>query len=424
MREDQIKNREFSVDVIIPQYDEKPEVIKPLLDSIDFQIGVDKSKIGVIIVNDHNPAGKLPQEFLNSYPSLNIRYLETPENKGPGQARQFGIDASEAEYLLFADADDRFYSCNVFHNFFEALVQHKDKVVDIVYSKWIEELKQPENNNLYLHVSHNADNTWVFSKLYRREFLTSRNIRFSEELRVHEDAYFCTISQMNAGTTLSIDNYSYFWCYNTASITRNKNNKYVYLVESIDDLVKSIDTAMEELKKRKTPNRNEYIVKGVLFLFFLLNSSFWNTNLDTDEDLKRRRQKFEYSLFKLLAKYKEEFNSFTRAEFLQFYNAERAQSLLNTGFESEYFTWDQFVTYLSNTYPKYSHTCSDCKYRQDGKECEFGGQCTISLDSDYGVYSTPTHWADPSIKDEAVNETPKKSTERKMNKNKNKPDNN
>ena len=31
MKEDQIKNREFSVDVIIPQYNEKPEVIKPLL---------------------------------------------------------------------------------------------------------------------------------------------------------------------------------------------------------------------------------------------------------------------------------------------------------------------------------------------------------------------------------------------------------
>ena len=71
-----------------------------------------------------------------------------------------------------------------------------------------------------------------------------------------------------------------------------------------DYLVKSIDTTMDELKKRKTQHRNEYIVKGILFLFFLLNSSFWNTNLETDEDLKRRRQKFEYSIFKLLAKYK------------------------------------------------------------------------------------------------------------------------
>lgn len=403
MREDQIKNREFSVDVIIPQYNEKPEVIKPLLDSINIQIGVDKSKIGVIIVNDHNPEGKLPQEFLDSYPGLNIRYLETSENKGPGQARQLGIDESEAEYILFADADDRFYSCNVFHNFFEALVQHKDKVVDIIYSKWVEELNQPENN-VYVHVSHNADNTWVFSKLFRREFLTSHNIRFSDSLRVHEDAYFCTVSQLNAATTISMDSYSYFWCYNTSSITRNKDSKYPYLVESIEDLVKSIDTTMEELKKRKTHNRNEYIVKGILFLFFLLNSSFWNTDLDKDEDLKKRRQRFEYSLFKLLAKYKDEFNSFSRSEFLQFYNTERAQCLLNAGFESEYFTWDQFVSYLSNTYPRYSHTCADCKYHKEGKECEFGSNCTVSLDTDYGVYSTPTYWEklrDPSEENES-----------------------
>ena len=412
MREEQIKNREFSVDVIIPQYDEKPEVIKPLLDSINIQIGVDKSKIGVIIVNDHNPEGKLSQEFLNSYPDLNIRYLETPENKGPGQARQLGIDESEAEYVLFADADDRFYSCNVFHNFFEALVQHNDKVVDIVYSRWIEELNQPENNR-YLHVPHGIDNTWVFAKLYRREFLTSRNIRFSEELRVHEDVYFCTVSQLNAETTISMDNYSYFWCYNTSSITRNKNNKYAYLVESIDDLVKSIDTTMDELKKRKTQHRNEYIVKGILFLFFLLNSSFWNTNLETDEDLKRRRQKFEYSIFKLLAKYKDEFNSFSRAEFLQFYNTERAQCLLNAGFETEYFTWDQFVSYLSNSYPKYSHTCADCKYHEEGKQCKFGDDCIISLNTDYGVYDTPSQWADPATEDEPI----EKSIDEDMDKN-------
>lgn len=390
MTEEQISKREFSLDIIIPQYSETSEVIKPLLDSIAIQSGIDMSKVGVIIVNDHNPEGKLPQEFLDSY-DLNIRYLETPENRGPGQARQFGIDASDADYILFADADDRFYSCDVFYKFYDAIRQHSDKVVDIVFSKWVEELNQPENG-VYMQIPHNSDSTWVFSKLYRREFLTSHNLRFHDGLRVHEDSHFCTITQMNAGITLSMDHFTYYWGYNNNSITRNKNSKYNYLVESADDLVKSIDYTMTELTKRKTKNREEYLVKGVLFLFFLLNAPYWNVNLENDPELRRRRQKYEYGILKILVKYQNEINAMNRQQFLQFYNAERAQCLINTGFETEVMTWDQFIGYLNQSYPRYSHTCADCKHKTEDGKCPFSENCNINLDTDYGEYSTPTSW--------------------------------
>ena len=120
LTEEQIKNRELNLDVIIPQYKETEEIIRPLLESIDFQAGVSFNKIGVIIVNDKSDV-KLSDEFLKTFKNLHIRYIETPENKGPGQARQYGLDKSDAEYVTFADSDDRFLSCNVFIEVFNVI---------------------------------------------------------------------------------------------------------------------------------------------------------------------------------------------------------------------------------------------------------------------------------------------------------------
>lgn len=42
----------MTLDILIPQYKETDEIIKPMLDSIALQQNVDFKDIGVIIVND------------------------------------------------------------------------------------------------------------------------------------------------------------------------------------------------------------------------------------------------------------------------------------------------------------------------------------------------------------------------------------
>ena len=42
------------LDIIIPQYNETEEVIKPLLNSIENQRGISKDVFQVTIVNDHS----------------------------------------------------------------------------------------------------------------------------------------------------------------------------------------------------------------------------------------------------------------------------------------------------------------------------------------------------------------------------------
>ena len=62
----------MKLQILIPQYDETDEVIKPLLDSIEIQQNVNFDDIGVIIVNDGSEI-HLTEEFLNHY-SYKIEY--------------------------------------------------------------------------------------------------------------------------------------------------------------------------------------------------------------------------------------------------------------------------------------------------------------------------------------------------------------
>ena len=97
------------IDIIIPQYNESLQLVKRLLTSINNQINIDLSTIGIIIVNDCSNS-EIKNSIKQEFPNLDITLLRTHNNGGPGVARQYGIDHSTAEYITFIDADDTYYS--------------------------------------------------------------------------------------------------------------------------------------------------------------------------------------------------------------------------------------------------------------------------------------------------------------------------
>ena len=97
----------MKLQILIPQYEETDEIIKPLLDSIALQQNIDFDEIGVIIVNDGSEI-KLSEDFLNSYP-YKIEYYQNP-HKGVSATRQAALDKAKADYVMFCDADDMFYN--------------------------------------------------------------------------------------------------------------------------------------------------------------------------------------------------------------------------------------------------------------------------------------------------------------------------
>lgn len=92
------------IDVIIPAYNSRDTIIRTL-SSIAMQLNRDELK--VTIVND---GGKDYKEIVEIFkPLIDVKEIGYEENRGPGYARQFGIDNTKEDFITFIDADDTFY---------------------------------------------------------------------------------------------------------------------------------------------------------------------------------------------------------------------------------------------------------------------------------------------------------------------------
>jgi glycosyltransferase involved in cell wall biosynthesis len=175
--------------ILVPQYKENEAIIKPLLDSIAIQQNIDfKKDIGVIITNDGSDV-HLSQDFLNHYP-FSIEYYFN-EHKGVSATRNFCLDKATADYVMFCDADDMFFNiCGIYI----ILQEIKEKHFDSFVSSFIEETRHPDTKEP-LYINHDIDSTFVHGKVHRREYLIDNNIRWNDNLTIHEDSYFNCLCQ-------------------------------------------------------------------------------------------------------------------------------------------------------------------------------------------------------------------------------------
>ncbi|MDE2599767.1 MAG: glycosyltransferase family 2 protein [Rhodocyclaceae bacterium] len=105
--------------VIVPHYN-SPRTLERLIASIPCR---DWIEIVVVDDNSSEPIGAL----LDARP--NVRLLQLPEGrKGGGAARNFGLEHSDGEWLLFADADDFFVD-----GAFDKVAEYLPSTLDIVY---------------------------------------------------------------------------------------------------------------------------------------------------------------------------------------------------------------------------------------------------------------------------------------------------
>lgn len=208
------------IDVIIPAYNSQDTIVRTL-SSIAMQLN--RKDLVVTIVND---GGKDYKDLVDIFkPLINIQEIGYEENKGPGYARQYGIDHTKEDFITFIDADDTFYEACSLSMLHKPLVDTSTKFVISPFIQIGKEVGQqaPMNANLI----------WVFGHMYRRSFLQQHNIRFTST-RANEDVGFnsmCNLIAQNdmgeeGGKILSVPTYE--WHYNEASITRRGNAEYEY----------------------------------------------------------------------------------------------------------------------------------------------------------------------------------------------------
>ena len=170
----------MKLQLLIPQYNETEEIMRPMLESINTQQGVDlKNEIEVLIGNDGSDI-KLSEEFLGSF-SYPIRYYRFDHSGLPG-TRGHLFDASTADYVMFCDADDMFLSSLALYT----ILAYARKGFDALICDFMEEVKD-RKTGACIYFPHKKDCTFVHGKVYRRQFLLDNRIVWHPDVRGHED---------------------------------------------------------------------------------------------------------------------------------------------------------------------------------------------------------------------------------------------
>lgn len=280
----------MKLQILIPQYNETAEVIKPLLDSIAIQQNVDMADIGVIICNDGSETF-LDEEWLNSYPYA-VEYHREP-HRGVSATRNACLDYATADYVMFCDADDMFYNaCGLY-----IIMREIDGGgFDSLVSAFIEETRF---NGEVLYIPHEVDSTFVHGKIHRRQYLIDQNIRWNDELTIHEDSYFNCLCQKLSANVKYCPSPFYLWKWRDNSVCRHDPK---YILKTYNNMLDSNTALVEQfLKRGRKTDAQFYAVSMIYDAYFTLNKDEWinQENQEYREAVEKRFNRY-YKQFKEL----------------------------------------------------------------------------------------------------------------------------
>lgn len=284
------------IDVIIPAYNSQDTIIRTL-SSLAMQLNRDE--LVITIVND---GGKDYKDIIKIFsPLINVKEIGYETNRGPGYARQYGIDNTKEDFITFIDADDTFYeACSL------TLLSKpiKDTSAKFVISPFIQIGKNCEQGPV------NANLVWVFGHIYRRSFLKEHNIRFTST-RANEDVGFNCMCNLIAQKEMGVEGgkilnlITYEWHYNEASITRRGKDEYEFGICTpgyIYNLHHAYNVAQREgvpLKSIATPAL-ETAFSCFIYYNVALAKEVPEETLSAIEELSR---KFYYDYYKQIQEY-------------------------------------------------------------------------------------------------------------------------
>ena len=211
------------IDIIIPAYNAHSTIEKTLMSILMQTI---KNDVNIYIVNDCSKISysNIIKKFDNK---LKIKELNLTENMGPGYARQYGIEHSKSEYILFLDADDVLYDCFSLNNLYKIINNH-DIAIGRIYDESIDQF--------YIHQG------CLHGKLYSRKFIEKNNLYFNNSRNSEDNSFnqLCLIATSNIIYTNDIIYYYYYYQNSEAKKIYKKYELY-----SMKDYASNMEWAIE-----------------------------------------------------------------------------------------------------------------------------------------------------------------------------------
>lgn len=235
----------MKLSIIIPLYNNE-NTLGRCVESVLSQNIVDCE---IIIVDDGSTdkSGALADEWANKDSRIIVIHKS---NGGPSEAKNYGLDTVNGEYVTFADSDDEL-APETLKPLVDMLEAHAD--YDILEYSVLQHAGHHDECflNVGNHVYHNgidwlADNgcqhCWMWNKIFKKELF--KNLRFPIQKRRFEDMWMIgEILRSNPViATTSHGTYKYYW---------NPNG----LMASMDNYTELINAQMEIIQKHDINTR-------------------------------------------------------------------------------------------------------------------------------------------------------------------------
>lgn len=275
--------------ILVPQYNETDEIIKPLLDSIAIQQSVNLMEdIEVFIGNDDSDT-KLSVDFLKQYKfPIQYHYFE---HGGLAATRQKLHHLATADYIMFCDADDCFISTIALN----LILSISKSNCDIINFDFLEE---HIINDQYVYVPHTNDSVFVHGKVFKRAFLEDQHIEWNPTLREHQDSAFNVLALTISKNTKVCKVPIYMWHDNPTSISR-KSGKY-HPIKTWCAMLDSYRSLINDLSARGYGGHARYYATWALY------ATYWEMSHEAwkEEGYVEEKKKVYASLVNFCREYK------------------------------------------------------------------------------------------------------------------------
>ncbi len=226
------------VSVIIPAYNCE----KTLSSALGNLVNQTLKDIEIIIVNDCSTDNtwKIMTDCERQF-SDKVMIINSDQNRGAGGARNLGLLYASGDYVGFVDSDD-IPDVQMFEKLYTAAVNGNYDIVDcgfynektdtaVIYTS--DELSGELNDSKRSELI--ASGGYIWSKLFKRTFLSDLNISFRENV-ILEDCEFLMLAFAKAGSIGNVKEILYFYkCTdNSASKCVNPDKYYTYTTEAIN----------------------------------------------------------------------------------------------------------------------------------------------------------------------------------------------
>lgn len=211
--------KEYKISVITPVYN-TDKYLEETFESVKNQtFNFDDIEMIFIDNQSTDSSRDIIEGFAKEYE--NVKVYETPKDKkGPGPARNIGLDNANGEYIIFLDSDDIMVP-EYIETIYNEITQSTVDLVKSSFSLNTPDGVQPVSAGIgRREVSHDdLSDAIVFNffepwcTIYKKSYLLDENIRFIEKFNVHESFLFAveSIAKAKNGIILLDDFHGQLW---------------------------------------------------------------------------------------------------------------------------------------------------------------------------------------------------------------------